>query len=136
MLACRWSVVTGIYNVLHVKKNFPLWYSAKISWILWNITWLILNITWLTGVLGSIKVYLNTSISKKERGTNLSETRLSEAVSTNLIQQLGSLKDFWYTLKTKVISVWALFSNSQMVLNVSGEGRFDSNLFQSWLHFN
>ena len=46
---------------------------------------------------GSIKVYLISSISKKERGTNLSETRLSEAVSTNLIQQLGSSKDTFDT---------------------------------------
>ena len=74
-------------------KHFALWCSAKVWCILWNLSWLILNITWLTVVLGSIKVYLNTSISKKERGTNLSETRLSEAVSTDLIQQIGSLKD-------------------------------------------
>ena len=46
---------------------------------------------------GSIKVYLISSISKKERGTNLSETRLSEAVSTNLMQQLGSSKDTFDT---------------------------------------
>ena len=43
------------------------------------------------GEYKSIFKYLNI---KKRKGTNLSETRLSEAVSTNLIQQLGSLKDF------------------------------------------
>ena len=40
------------------------------------------------GGRGGIKVYLKSSISKKEGGTNLSETRLSEAVSTNLSNNL------------------------------------------------
>ena len=51
-------------------------------------------------VWGSIKAYLNISISKKkkkERATNLSKTRLSEANSTNLMRQLGSLKDTFDT---------------------------------------
>ena len=71
---------------------------------------------------GSIKVYLNTSISKKERG-------LSEAVSTNLMQQLGSLKDTFDTYLKQKLSLHELYS--QILLNVSGEGKFDSNLFQS-----
>ena len=50
-------------------------------------------------VWGSIKAYLNISISKKkkERATNLSKTRLSEANSTNLMRQLGSLKETFNT---------------------------------------
>ena len=36
-------------------------------------------------VWGSINAYLKFPISKKQRGKNLSETRLSEAVSTNLM---------------------------------------------------
>ena len=73
---------------------------------------------------GSINVYLKSLISKKERDINLSETRLSEAVSTNLMQ-LGLLKDSFDTLlkaNTKIASAWALFSDSQKVLNISGEG--------------
>ena len=72
----------------------------------------------------SINVYLKSLISKKERDINLSETRLSEAVSTNLMQ-LGLLKDSFDTLlkaNTKIASAWALFSDSQRVLNISGEG--------------
>ena len=72
----------------------------------------------------SINVYLKSLISKKERDINLSETRLSEAVSTNLMQ-LGLLKDSFDTLlkaNTKIASTWALFSDSQKVLNISGEG--------------
>ena len=34
---------------------------------------------------------------KKERATNLSKTRLSEAVPTNLMEQLGSLKETFGT---------------------------------------
>ena len=45
----------------------------------------------------SIKAYLKISISKKEKVTNLSKTRLSEADLTNLMQQLGSLKDTFDT---------------------------------------
>ena len=72
----------------------------------------------------SINVYLKSLISKKERDINLSETRLSEAVSTNLMQ-LGLLKDSFDALlkaNTKIASAWALFSDSQKVLNISGEG--------------
>ena len=42
------------------------------------------------GEYTSIFKYFNI---KKERGTNFSETRLSDAVSANLMQQPGSLKD-------------------------------------------
>ena len=38
---------------------------------------------------------------KKKSGTNLSEARLSEAISTNLMQQLGSLKDTFDTYLNK-----------------------------------
>ena len=34
---------------------------------------------------------------KKEKGTNLSETRLSETVSANLMQQIGSWKETFDT---------------------------------------
>ena len=43
----------------------------------------------------NINLYLKSSILKKS--TSLSKTRLNEAVSANLLQQLGSLKDTFDT---------------------------------------
>ena len=59
------------------------------------------------GEYKSIFKYLNI---KKRKGTNLSETRLSEAVSTNLIQQLGSLKDTFDTYLKQKLSLYELYS--------------------------
>ena len=67
----------------------------------YNLTNIKYNLT--NGSVGSIKVYLNTSISKKERG-------LSEAVSTNLMQQLGSLKDTFDTYLKQKLSLHELYS--------------------------
>ena len=108
MLAGYQSVFIGLYDdllVQNIKILCSLWYSVKVSYILLNIIQLILNITWQTVVWGSINVYWKSSISKKkkkkEKGTNLSETRLSETVSANLMQQIGSWKDTWYINKNK-----------------------------------
>ena len=42
--------------------------------------------------VGEYKCIFKILNIKEERGANLSETRLSETVSTNLMQQLGLLK--------------------------------------------
>ena len=47
---------------------------------------------------------------KKKSGTNLSEARLSEAISTNLMQQLGSLKDTFDTYLKQKLSLHELCS--------------------------
>ena len=47
--------------------------------------------------VGNINVYLKSSISINERGKSLCETRLNEAVLTNLMQQLCSMKDTFDT---------------------------------------
>ena len=47
----------------------------------------------------NINLYLKSSILKKS--TSLSKTRLNEAVSANLLQQLGSLKDTFDTFFLK-----------------------------------
>ena len=111
----------------HTIKYFAFWYSTKVWWTLWNIIWLILNITWLTGVWGSIKEKWHKPFWSQIKWSNFNKSY----ATTWFIE-----RHFWYILETKVISAWALFSNSQILLNVSGEGKFDSNLFQSWLHFN
>ena len=49
------------------------------------------------GEYKSIFKYFNIKKKKKERATNLSKTRLSEANSTNLMRQLGSLKETFNT---------------------------------------
>ena len=56
--------------------------------------------------------------------------------------QVKRLKKYalWYSAnakqtKTKIVSAWALLSESQMVVNISGEGKFHFNPFKKLTSF-
>ena len=74
----------------------------------YNLTNIKYNLT--NGSVGEYKSIFKYLNIKKRKGTNLSETRLSEAVSTNLIQQLGSLKDTFDTYLKQKLSLYELYS--------------------------
>ena len=61
----------------------------------YNLTNIKYNLT--NSSVGEYKCIFKILSIKKERGKNLLETSLSEAVSTNFMQQLGSLKDTFDT---------------------------------------
>ena len=63
-----------------------------------NLTNIKCNLTFSSvGEYKSIFQNFNIKKKKKERATNLSKTRISEAVSTNLMQQFSSLKETFGT---------------------------------------
>ena len=99
-----------------------------------NTNWLILNVTHLLVVWGSIKTFKNLNIKKKEWATNLSKTRLSKPVSTNLIEQLGSATALCNSVMQPYYAT-PLFSDSQMVVDISGEGKFHFNRFKKLTSF-
>ena len=61
----------------------------------YNLTNIKYNLT--NSSVGEYKCIFKILNIKKDRGKNLLETSLSEAVSTDFMQQLGSLKDTFDT---------------------------------------